>query len=75
MLIGSNFAIGEFANASDTFDGFRARLGIRAGTAVRISNRLGLFGEVGYDWGSSRFFKADIRALQVNVGIDYYLFN
>lgn len=75
MLAGKNFAVGHLANATDTFDGFRMRLGLRAGTAVRITDRLGLFGEVGYDWGSSSLFKADARALQVNFGVDYYLFN
>lgn len=75
MLLGKNFAIAEFANAGDTFDGFRMRLGMRAGTAYRISNNWGVFGEVGYDWGSSTFFKADTRALQVNIGVDFYLFN
>lgn len=75
VLAGKNFAVGELANTTDTFDGFRMRLGLRAGTALRITNRLGVFGEVGYDWGSGAFFKADARALQANFGIDYYLFN
>lgn len=74
-LLGNNLGISELANTREAADGFRVRLGTRAGFALRISNSVGLFGEVGYDWESSRLFKADSRALQANVGIDFYLFN
>lgn len=75
VLAGKNFAVGNLANTTNTFDGFRMRLGLRGGAAIRITNRLGVFTEFGYDWGSSTFFKADTRAFQANIGVDYYLFN
>ena len=74
-LLGNNLAVSELANTRNGGDGFRMRLGLRAGMAWRINNSLGVFTEVGYDWESSTFFKADARALQANIGIDYYLFN
>lgn len=74
-LFGKDLAVGSLANTNEVGDGFRVRLGLRAGAAVRITNSLGLFTELGYDWESSRLFKADARALQFNVGFDYYLFN
>lgn len=74
-LMGNNLALSELANTQTGGNGFRVRLGIRGGFAFRITNSVGLFGEVGYDWESSRIFKADARALQANVGIDFYLFN
>jgi hypothetical protein len=74
-LFGNNLAVGTLANTAEEGDGFRIRLGMRAGAAVRLTNSVGLFAEVGYDWESSSFFKADVRALQLNIGIDYYLFN
>ncbi|MDZ7683455.1 MAG: hypothetical protein U5J63_17525 [Fodinibius sp.] len=74
-LAGDNLAVSELANTATGGNGFRIRLGLRAGMAFRIIGDLGLFAEVGYDWESSRLFKADARALQANIGIDYYLFN
>ncbi len=73
-LFGNNLAQGTLANTDRDY-GFRVRLGMRAGAAVRISNSVGLFTEVGYDWESNRFFKSDSRNLQANIGIDLYLFN
>lgn len=73
-LFGNNLALGTLAN-TDKDTGFRVRLGMRTGVAVRISNSIGLFTEVGYDWESNRFFKSDSRNLQANVGIDFYIFN
>lgn len=74
-LFGNNLALSTLANTQNGGDGFRIRLGLRAGFALRLSNSVGLFTEVGYDWESSRLFKADARAFQANIGIDYYLFN
>lgn len=74
-LMGKDLAVSELADTREGGEGFRVRLGTRAGFALRITNSVGLFGEVGYDWESSRLFKADSRALQANVGIDFYLFN
>ena len=74
-LFGRNFGLSELANSRELTDGFRVRLGLRAGFALRLNNALGIFGEVGYDWESPRIFKAEARALQANIGIDYYLFN
>lgn len=74
-LFGKDLAVSELANTRQGGEGFRVRLATRAGFALRISNSTGLFGEIGYDWESSRIFKADARVLQVNIGIDFYLFN
>lgn len=73
-LIGNNLGLGRLAN-TDQADGIRIRLGVRAGAAFHITNKLGIFGEVGYDWESSTLFKAEARKLQVNLGVDLYLFN
>lgn len=74
-LFGKDLAVSELANTREGGEGFRVRLGTRAGFALRISNSVGFFGEIGYDWESSRLFEADARALQANFGIDFYLFN
>lgn len=74
-LFGKNLAVSTLANTANGGDGFRVRLGLRGGFALRLSNSVGLFTEIGYDWESSRVFKADARAFQANIGIDYYLFN
>jgi hypothetical protein len=73
-LFGNNLALGTLSNTTKDY-GFRVRFGMRAGLAIRISNTVGLFTEIGYDWESDRLFKADSRNLQANIGIDYYLFN
>lgn len=73
-LFGNNLAVGKSANFQEDY-GFRVRLGLRGGLAVRLSNTIGLFTEVGYDWESSRIFDPDSRVFQTNVGIDLYLFN
>lgn len=74
-LAGNNLAVSTLANTREGGDGFRMRLGARAGAAVRLTNSVGLFTELGYDWESSTFFKSDARAFQFNIGIDYYMFN
>lgn len=74
-LFGNNLGLGVLANTQEAADGFRVRFGLRGGVAVRLTNSVGLFTEVGYDWESSRIFRADARALQANIGIDFYLFN
>ena len=73
-LFGNNLGVGRLANTRNVADGFRVRLGARAGVAVRLTNKIGLFAEAGYDWESSRFFRSDARAFQANIGIDLYLF-
>lgn len=73
-LFGNNLAQSTLANTDKDY-GFRVRLGTRVGAAVRLTNTVGLFTEVGYDWESNRIFKSDSRNLQANIGIDLYLFN
>lgn len=73
-LFGNNLALSTLSNTDKDY-GFRVRLGIRGGLAVRLSNNVGLFTEIGYDWESNRIFRSDSRNLQANIGIDYYLFN
>ena len=74
-LFGNNMALGNLANTQSFGDGFRVRFGARAGIAFRLTNSIGIFTEVGYDWESGRIFKADARALQANIGFDFYMFN
>ncbi|HKL19218.1 MAG TPA: hypothetical protein VJ905_09635 [Halalkalibaculum sp.] len=74
-LFGNNMALGELADTRNGGDGFRVRLGLRGGLAYRFTNEFGLFLEAGPDWESSRFFKADARAWQINIGFDVYRFN
>jgi len=74
-LFGKDLAVSTLANTQNGGKGFRIRLGLRAGLAYRISHKVGLFSEIGYDWESSMLFKADARALQGNIGVDLYLFN
>lgn len=74
-MFGNNLAVGPMANTRTGGDGFRVRLGLRGGVTFRISNAVGFFAEVGPDWGSGRLFRADVRTLQVNIGIDLYRFN
>lgn len=73
-LFGNNLGVGKLANTRNVANGFRVRLGTKAGVAVRLTNKLGLFAEVGYEWESPRIFRADARALQANIGIDFYWF-
>ncbi len=73
-LFGNNLAMGTLSNTTNDY-GFRVRFGLRAGMAIRLTNTLGIFTEVGYDWESNRIFRSDSRNLQANIGIDYYLFN
>ena len=74
-LFGNNMALSTLANTSTGGEGFRVRFGTRAGFSYRINNTIGVFSEVGYDWESSRIFRTEVRALQVNIGVDFYLFN
>ncbi|MGD8427907.1 MAG: hypothetical protein PVH63_09755 [Balneolaceae bacterium] len=73
-LFGKDLAVSKLANTQEG-RGFRIRLGLRGGLAARITPKVGLFSEIGYDWESSSLFKADARALQFNLGVDLYLFN
>lgn len=74
-LLGNNLAVSKLANTDTGGNGFRVRLGLRGGVAVRITNSIGIFTEAGYDWESSKLFEADARAFQANIGVDLYLFN
>ena len=74
-LFGNNMALGELADTQTGGKGFRVRLGLRAGVTYRINNSFGFFVEGGPDWESSRFFRSDARAWQLNFGIDLYRFN
>ncbi|HLR31465.1 MAG TPA: hypothetical protein VK074_03180 [Fodinibius sp.] len=73
-LLGNNMAVGKMANSRTGGEGFRVRLGLRAGIAYRITNAVGFFVEAGPDWESGRIFRSDARNLQVNIGIDFYRF-
>lgn len=75
MLLGNNLALGDLADTRNSRDGFRVRLGLRAGVTYRINNKFGFFVEGGPDWESSRIFRSDARAWQLNFGLDLYRFN
>lgn len=74
-LFGNNMAVSTMANSREGGSGFRVRLGLRGGLAVRLSNSFGFFVEGGPDWESNRLFRADARAWQLNFGVDLYRFN
>lgn len=74
-LFGNNMALGELADTQNGGDGFRVRFGLRGGVTYRVNNTFGFFVEGGPDWESSRFFRSDARAWQLNFGIDLYRFN
>lgn len=74
-MFGNNMGLNKLANTTNAGETFRVRFGLHAGLAYRLNNTVGLFAEYGYDWESDRLFKADSRALQLSVGIDFYLFN
>lgn len=74
-LFGNNMGLGDLADSQSASDGFRVRLGMRAGLTYRVNNTFGFFFEGGPDWEGSRFFKSDARAWQLNFGIDLYRFN
>ncbi len=73
-LLGNNLGLGELADTINEANGFRMRLGLRAGLGIRVTNNFGFFIEFGPAWESSTFFKADSRVWQLNVGIDLYRF-
>jgi hypothetical protein len=73
-LLGDNMGVGNLDNTMNRANGFRMRLGMRAGIALRIINSFGIFADVGPDWESSALFKADAMAWQLNIGIDLYRF-
>jgi hypothetical protein len=73
-LFGDNMGVGKLDNTSNRANGFRLRLGLRAGFALRIINNFGLFASFGPDWESSALFKADAMAWQLNIGFDIYRF-
>jgi len=73
-LLGNNMGVGDLADTRNKAEGFRARLGLRAGVALRVSNSVGFFVEIGPDWESDRLFKANARTMQINFGIDLYRF-
>jgi hypothetical protein len=73
-LLGDNMGVGKLNNTKHRGRGFRVRVGLRAGFAVRIINNFGLFVDAGPDWESSALFKADAMAWQINIGFDVYRF-
>jgi len=74
-LFGVGMGLGKLANTTNRGHGFRMRLGLRGGVAYRLIDNFGIFVEGGYDWESGALFKADARTLQLNIGLDLYLFN
>jgi hypothetical protein len=73
-LLGDNMGVGELSNTIHRGHGFRMRLGMRAGFALRIINNFGFFVDAGPDWESGALFKADAMTWQINIGVDLYRF-
>ncbi len=73
-LFGNNLGLGKLADTINEANGFRMRLGLRAGLGIRVNNNFGFFIEFGPAWESSGFFSADSRVWQLNIGVDLYRF-
>jgi hypothetical protein len=73
-LLGDNMGVGKLNNTINRGNGFRMRLGMRAGFAFRVINSFGFFVDGGPDWESGALFKADAMAWQLNIGVDLYRF-
>lgn len=74
MLLGNNMGLGELSDTINEANGFRIRLGLKAGLGIRITDSFGIFIEFGPMWESSTLFSADSRVWQFNIGIDWYRF-
>lgn len=73
-LLGNMMGIGKLSDTINEANGFRARVGLKAGLGLRVTNNFGFFVEFGPSWEGNRIFKADSRVWQFNFGIDLYRF-
>lgn len=73
-LLGNMMGLGKLSDTINESNGFRARLGLKAGLGIRITNNFGFFVEFGPAWESDRLFRANSRVWQFNFGIDIYRF-
>lgn len=73
-LLGNMMGLGDLSDTVNEANGFRMRLGLKAGLGIRVTNNFGFFVEFGPAWESDRLFRADSRVWQFNIGIDIYRF-
>lgn len=55
-------------------EGMRYRFGLRSGLSYRVSDKFGIYFELGPDWEADENFQFDSRALQLDVGIQLFRF-
>ncbi|HET6527464.1 MAG TPA: hypothetical protein VFG39_01815 [Balneolaceae bacterium] len=73
-LIGLNLALSDPLGAN-TDEGVRFRTFLRAGLTYKVSNNFGIFLEAGPTWEYDTGLSLDAHALQVDFGIQLFLFN
>lgn len=73
MLIGYDLALSDALGANRS-EGMRYRPGLRAGITYRVSNKFGVYMEIGPDWEADEAFEFDSRALQFDIGIQLFRF-
>lgn len=72
-MAGYDLALSDGLGANQ--EGMRYRLGLRAGLTYRMSDKFGIYLELGPDWEADESFEFDSRALQLDVGIQLFRFN
>ncbi|HEX6983396.1 MAG TPA: hypothetical protein VF181_11615 [Balneolaceae bacterium] len=73
-LIGYNLALAD-ALGANTGEGVGFRTALRAGLTYKVTNAFGIFLEAGPTWEYDSGFSLDAHALQVDFGIQLFLFN
>lgn len=71
-MVGYDLALSDGLGANQ--EGMRYRLGLRSGFSYRVSDKFGVYLELGPDWEASNRFEFDSRAFQLDVGIQLFRF-
>lgn len=73
FLAGYDLALGD-ALGANRGEGMRYRTQLRTGLTYRVSNKFGIYLELGPDWEADESFTFDSRALELNIGIQLLRF-
>lgn len=74
-FVGYKLALGDIEMDVNDDTGIRYRTSLRAGLTYRVTNAFGIFLEAGPTWDYASGFELDSRALQIDLGIELFLFN
>jgi hypothetical protein len=74
-FVGYKLALGDVEMEVNNDSGIRYRAALQAGLTYRVINDFGIFLEVGPVWDYAPGFELDSRALQIDLGIELFLFN